>query len=114
MQHLRELAHYFARPLPVAGKLRGNPLLAVGTIPPYLSVPVLLILAGEDGELGGQGVVEPLHQPVTLRMEWCCPHLVHPQLSTDLTKDLLHQPLQPVWTFTAICIIWPRFSCRWL
>ena len=51
-------------------------------------VPVPLVLAGEDGELGGQGAVKLLHQHVTLGMERCRPRLVHPQPPADLPKDL--------------------------
>lgn len=35
---------------------------------PIDGIPVPLILAGQDGELGGQCVVEPLYQTVTLKM----------------------------------------------
>ncbi|CAL8344325.1 unnamed protein product [Lota lota] len=46
-----------------------------------VAVPVPLVL-------GGQGAVEPLHQPVTLGMEQRRPLLMHPQPPADLTEDL--------------------------
>ena len=56
------LTQDFPRPLSVAPQFRAVPL----------------VQAGEDGELGGQGVVKPLHQTVTLGMERRRPRLVHP------------------------------------
>ena len=53
-----------------------------------VAVPVPLVLAGEDGELGGQGAVKPLHQPVALGVERRRPRLLHSQPPADLPKDL--------------------------
>ena len=53
-----------------------------------VAVPVRLVLAGEDGKLGGQGVVKSFHQPVTLGMERRHPRLVNPQPPADHPKDL--------------------------
>jgi len=49
---------------------------------------VPLVLAGEDGELGGQGAVEPIHQPIALWVMQCHSGLDHPQPPADLPEDL--------------------------
>lgn len=52
-----------------------------------MSVPVTLVLAGEDGEPSCQRTVEPLNQAVALWVERRGPRLLHPKPSTDLDKD---------------------------
>lgn len=57
-----------------------------------MSVPIPLVAAGENGELGSQCAVKTLNQAVALRVERCGSCLLHPQPPANLPEDLRLRP----------------------
>lgn len=52
------------------------------------TVPVPLVMTGQDHQLCGQGTVEMFYQPIALRIKWGGSCLLYPQATANLTKHL--------------------------